>query len=75
MNGGSRRRASGKSRRGNKRAGNKRRTAKKQLGGFGALSGIMQTALVPFGLYAAQKMVQGKKPRSGKSSRRFSRRR
>lgn len=36
-----------------------RRTARKQKGGmFGAMSAVAKTALVPFGLFAAQKMVQ-----------------
>lgn len=52
-----------KSRRHSRKAG--RRTARrhhKKGGMFGALSGIVQTALVPFGLYGAQKLMQ----RSGK---------
>lgn len=45
--------------------GGVRKTARrhhKKGGMLAALSGMVQTALVPFGLYAAQKMVQrGKK--------------
>lgn len=44
--------------------GGARKTARrhhKKGGMFGALSGMVQTALVPFGLYAAQKMIQRRK--------------
>lgn len=62
-------------RRGNRRAGTKKRghgkrRTHKQKGGFGgALASIVQTALVPFGIFAAQKMVQSRKNKSMKSRR------
>ena len=49
----------GKSCRVNRRRRTGRRTARKQKGGMlGAMSAVAKTALVPFGLFAAQKMVQ-----------------
>lgn len=51
----------GKSCRGNRGRRTGRKTTRKQgqKGGmFGAMSAVAKTALVPFGLFAAQKMVQ-----------------
>jgi hypothetical protein len=52
--------------------GGARKTARrhhKKGGMFGALSGMVQTALVPFGLYAAQKIVQRRKKTARKGRR------
>lgn len=65
-----RRTRSHKSRRHHKRGG-ARKTARrhhKRGGMLGALSGMVQTALVPFGLYGAQKWLQRGK-RSEKKER------
>lgn len=60
-------------RRGNKRSGHGRKRKSshiRQKGGFGgAFASIVKTALVPFGIFAAQKMVQSRKTKSRRSRR------
>ena len=75
--------AGGRRRRGHRKSKNTRSRARKQRGGFiPGLGGIVQQALVPFGLYALQHSMKKRKSSSssGKSItpatfRRFSRRR
>jgi hypothetical protein len=77
--------AGGRRRRGHRKNKNTRSRARKQRGGFiPGLGGIVQQALVPFGLYALQHSMKKRKSSSSSSSgksitpdtfRRFSRRR
>jgi hypothetical protein len=77
--------AGGRRRRGHRKSKNTRSRARKQRGGFiPGLGGIVQQALVPFGLYALQHSMKKRKSSSSSSSgrsitpatfRRFSRRR
>lgn len=48
----------GKSCKGNRGRRTGRKTRKQKGGMFGTMSAVAKTALVPFGLFAAQKMVQ-----------------
>ena len=76
--------AGGRRRRGHRKNKNTRSRARKQRGGFiPGLGGIVQQALVPFGLYALQHSMKKRKSSSSSSGksitpdtfRRFSRRR